>query len=165
MCAALETAAILDDWLSRNWPPISRKAYDRVAKATRALIAAITALNRQYYARGSEGSWLENEKDAYAGVLRILAGAERGARLVKRGQPPKESKEAAVSAAIKYLFMHSPELRSKGHLSNAHREFVELFYETLTYDYLTGATVNARGTLDWQIRKAVKTMRGSKARR
>jgi hypothetical protein len=172
LSTAVGNAAETYDIAHRQWR-VPRDAYDKVAKAARALIAAINALNRTYNYRAREDSWTENQHDAQAGVIRILNGAERGARAVRRGQPPKEDKLVVVSAAVEYLFMHSPELQQKHRLSNSHREFIELFYETVTDEYFLDENAhprptekpNMRGTLDWQIKQAIKMMRTPKAPR
>jgi hypothetical protein len=119
----------------RRVPP---RAYDNVAKAARALNAAMNNLNHHYHLRNDD--WLTNREGAHAEILRIWTAADERVRMAKRGQPVKNNKLAVVLCALHWL-------DPRDFLSPAARlNFIELYYETVTGES------DARGKLDWQIR-------------
>jgi hypothetical protein len=149
---------------------IPPKIYDRTAVAARALLSAIAELNRRARPRISPGvtrrgeislnteelDWLkESDRDgAEYYVRKVLAVVDRRSPdftgSLERGQPSKSTKDAVVATALRCLENWSERAVAKVRLSNRHLEFVELFYETVTGED------DARGKLEWQIRKWFK---------
>ena len=138
-------------------PPIPRKVLENVAKAARALNAAMNAANR-YRPRADEREkkgllrvidWMENRGGAQAEVSRILAAAEKDARTTRRrGQPMKVASQIVVQIAVQVL---EQRLKTFVTLSSArHVEFIELFYETVTGEK------GVQGKLDWLIRRGTE---------
>lgn len=148
------------------------KAYGRIAKAAQALSAAMDAVS--YFRQTNiRTTWISNQEGVQAEVRRIRTIAERHVAHVRPGQPRKLEKVSVVRDAMDALACLDrgpPERRlpnksrqayyasllhenlnavpTKRRLSNKHREFIELFYETVT-----GET-DVRGALEWQIRQA-----------
>lgn len=153
LCETLEHAKAEYDELSSR-PPIPRKVLENVARAARALNAAMNAANR-YRPRADDDrrkkgllrvmDWMANRGGAQAEVSRILAAAEKGARTTRRrGQPMKVDRQIVVQIAMQCL---ERQLKTFVTLSSIrHVEFIELFYETVTGEKAV------QGKLDWLIR-------------
>ena len=153
------------------------KAYGRIAKAAKALSTAMDAVSH-YRQTNIRTTWISNQEGAQAEVRRIRTIAERHVAHIRPGQPRKLDKVWVVRDAMDalacldcgppkrrllnksrqayYFSLLHENLNSvptKRRLSNKHREFIELFYETVT-----GET-DARGALEWQIRQARRAKR------